>query len=152
MPELRVYKHSGNPGNALWSVPIVGIPAVIVLAFAYGYLSRYIPCVGYVSVFLTIGYGLLIGYLIGRAAKASKCRNKAVVVLLGIVLGAFAVYCAWVVFIYTFVSGAPGVSVWDIFTSPKLLWNVITVVNAKGWYTIRRSTPSGVILWIFWAI
>lgn len=156
MGEPAVYKHSGKLGNGPWSIPIAAIPVTLLASVAYGYASVYMPCVGYLSIFLPIAYGALIAYVIARAGKAAKCRSDACLTIMGVLCGILALYAGWVSFLYALInrySGGPtNVSLLQLFASPGAVWNMIVGLNTTGWFTIKGSTPTGILLWICWGI
>jgi hypothetical protein len=61
---------------------IGGSVGSLVLSAIYGYAIFYIPFI-YINLFVTFGFGALVGLLVGFAAKLGKVRNSVLVVLFG---------------------------------------------------------------------
>ena len=154
--ETRAYKHSGRLGSGPIVGPLIGIVAASVLAIAYAYADVYIPVAGYFSVVLTVAFAGGVGYAISKAMVAAKCRSTGFAKFLGFVVGLIALYFSWAAFVFVLIqrdlSAEMEVSLIKLFLNPEAVWNIVLLVNADGWYSIRGGTPSGVTLWIFWGI
>ena len=149
------YEHSGNSGHGFMVIPLVAIPATLLLSVVYGYVCVYNPFAGKISFLIPVGYGIAIGYCILRAVILSKCRNKNAVYAISIGMGVFALYCGWAAFIYALIGrsgGAGGPTLAQVYLSPVALWNIALAINNTGWYSVFGGTPSGIILWIFWVL
>jgi len=149
------YKHSGAMGNALWSVPVFAVPATLVAALVYGYVCVYNPSEK-LAVFLAIGYGALIAYLVSRAGKSAKCRSTMCMNAMGFAFGLFALYASWVCFIYAllnrFGNGGPIPTLVGLFFSPDEVWNIMQDIGKSGWFSLSGSMFNGTLLWISWGI
>ncbi|MDP6360159.1 MAG: hypothetical protein QF473_33900, partial [Planctomycetota bacterium] len=102
-------------------------------------------------------FGFGVGFTVGYAGKASKCRSRPFMTVAGLVAGILALYSGWVFFEFALLNrygsvSIPASSLPDMFLSPVALWKTAETINANGWYSIRGTTPSGIVLWIFWAI
>jgi hypothetical protein len=106
----KKYEHSGNPGRGYLVIPLVAIPATILLSIVYGYICVYNPFAGKISFLIPIGYGLGIGYCIERAIIWGKCRSKSAVYGAGLGFGCLAFYCGWASFLFALMqrSASPG--------------------------------------------
>ncbi len=152
MGELAVYTHSGKMGNGPWSIPIAAVPVTLLASIAYGYACLYNPFVK-LGVFITIGFGILIAYIVARAGKSAKCRSGACLMLMGLLCGVIAVYASWVVYLYGLMnrygSGAANVSLFQLFLSPADVWTIVETINSRG-FKLNGSTLSGLTLWLAW--
>ena len=149
------YSHSGRFSPlVVLTFPIVFV-ASIFMAFVYNWMVIYIPIIGYFSILLTFGYAVIIGLTVAFCLTLFKVRNIWVSRLTGIFCGSLALYLAWVVFIYLFMgkfSPKSEVTLLAALFSPLGIWDVACAIAEKGWYTISSATPSGWVLWTFWAI
>ncbi len=126
------------------------------MSVVYAYVTVYSPIGGYISILFIVGFGFAVGVLTAMAARISKCRNPKLAAGLGFLVSLFALYSAWVLFLFVLLRRS-GLEVgWaflpDMFISPAATWSLIKGLNADGWFSIAGGTPSGIILWIFWAI
>lgn len=146
---------SGKLGAALSVALPVSLVAAAVLSLAYAYLLVYIPIGGYISLLIVAGYALLLGVVTAVTARMSSCRSPSCVAVLGLVVGLFGLYCAWVSFEFVMLrrfGGPEDVSLLDLALSPVVVWGLATDISADGWYTIMSMTPSGAALWTLWGI
>jgi hypothetical protein len=149
------YIHSGKFGLLLFLLIPINIVIVFLLAFVYNYAVIYIPFVGYLSIILTFGYALGIGYSLAFSIHISKTRNNVVARLLGLFIAALAVYIAWAAFLYVFINkNAPAMNIpfINILISPQAMWKMTCGLAETGWYSLRSFTPKGWILWTMWGI
>jgi len=154
----QVYSPSGKLGNGLLLMPIVGVACAAVLGVAYGYINNYNPLV-YIQAIATVFYGLGIGYALAKAIEWSKCRSAGATFAIAAATGFFALYAAWVAFEYALISrslsaGEEGPTLFQLFSSPGVVWSVAWEINETGWFTLFRSKTqlSGIILTLFWIV
>ena len=148
------YAHSGRVGSAVLLAPLAGLAAAIPLSFVYGYLLVYSPVVGYVNFLFLLGLGYGLGKPIAVAARIGKCRSRPFLLATGVLTGAFALYLSWAVFVFALFSRYDETFSGSLLqvAAPEVLWELISGINADGWYTIAGITPSGILLWGFWAV
>ena len=146
------YRPSGQAPMAGIAIGVLcGGLAGAVLAFVYSYAILYIPIVGYVTFILSLGFGGLTGFATGLALRHGKVRSTWAAWATGGLVAAITFYCSWVVWIYALFHRADvQVPLGQIFMHPSSLWTLIVEVNKVGAWTIKGSTPTGAILWIFW--
>ncbi len=153
---LETYRHSGRWGRLPLMTVLVGLPLMVTLAAAYSYLVVYLPIGGWITLVLVGGYAWLVGLATSILGKQSHCRSLAAMRLCGLVLGLTALVFAWLWFVQALVNRqaepGEGVTVIDLARHPAATWEIITAVNAEGWYSIKKLTPSGIVLWVMWAI
>ncbi len=153
---LEKYRQSGRVGLSPLSGPLVGILASLVLGVIYAYITVYSPIGGYISLLFVLGYGFGVGIATAVAMKIGKCRNTKVAVLMGLLVGLFALYSSWVFFEFALFrhSGLPieWSNVPGMFRHPRSIWAMACAINQEGWFEISGGTPSGVFLWILWLI
>jgi hypothetical protein len=154
MDQARYYKHSGA-----FSVPAaigafaLGAAAGIPLAFVYAYALVYIPVVGYVTFILSFGFGLAVGLVCGSALKKSHTRNHVVALAIGLAATVVAWYASWGAWTYAVLHRSNvNVQLADLFFRPAQLWAIVRVINARGAWSMRDLTPTGAVLWAFWAL
>src|SRR4051794_39520539 len=70
----------------------------LILALVYAYLISYIPFV-YLNFFLTIGYGLLLGFIVGSVMRWGKVRNSWVGAMVALVVVVISLYFSWAVWL-----------------------------------------------------
>ncbi len=152
----NTYKHSGNLGGSVFVVPLVGIVAGLILALVYAYVTIYSPIAGYVSILFVLGLGFGVGFLMAYGAITSKCRNPTFLKAAGVLTGVFTLYAAWVFFEFVLLKRGGAEITWAnlpaMFFSPATIWDIAKSINVEGWYSLSSFTPSGIVLWIFWAI
>ncbi len=151
---LQLYQHSGKHGRSPLLIALVALPLCLLWSVIYAYLDVYIPIGGVFTVFLVIGYTFLLGITIGKIGMWGKCRNSARLCLMGLGVGAVSLYVAWACFLHALFAQQAGdvPAVLDFALNPGLLWEAICAVNETGWYSIKSTTPSGIVLWLFWGV
>lgn len=151
---MNFYQHSGKVGYSPIFLLAAGIPLMVVLSCIYAYITDYNPIAGYLTFLILAGYALANGYLISTLARYGKCRSKTLLIAAGVVGGLISVYFSWLFFIYVLShrAGYDDVGILDILVNPSEMWEAIKSINESGWFTIKGSTPSGIVLWIFWGI
>ena len=148
------YEHSGRPGRAWLLVTLLGLPAVALLSLIYSYIVVYIPIGGVLTLFIMGGYVFGMGFIISWLGHVAKCRSQMTMRLLGAISGIVALWLAWVFFLYALINRNEhgGVKVLDLVLHPDAMWQIACEVAESGWYTIKKTTPSGAVLWSFWGI
>lgn len=154
LPPLQLYQFSGQHGKSRMLLPLIALPLCLLLSAGYAYLDVYLPIGGVLTVFMVIGYVLGLGFTVALLGKVSKSRNPTALKLMGASLGAISLYAAWVFFLHALFgrTDPEAPSVLDFASNPQLMWAAIETVNETGWYTIKEMTPTGLVLWAFWAI
>lgn len=142
----KYYKHSGKIGLAgpIYML-ILGALGASILGAIYGYAIYYIPII-YLNIFLTLGLGGIVGYIVGFSAKLGKVRNTSIVLFFGFLLGLFAEYVGWVSWIYA--SSEQSM----LLLMPSSILNTIQMLSVDGVWSIFSSTPTGMALYAIWAI
>jgi len=152
-----VHESSGKLGRGPFVAPLVVIPATLAIALAYGYADVYCPIAGIVSILLVGAYVFAIGMVVGVVRSFGKVRSAGFMMSLGLAVGLFALYAAWVAFEVALIGKAadPGEetpSYLMLLLRPDLVWKFASMINETGWYTIKSATPSGIVLWGMWGI
>jgi hypothetical protein len=151
--EGACYRPSGKPGRAIVALP-VGIAAAALLSIAYGYVSVFNPLAGVISFLIPLVYGAALGFVLARVNRTMQCRSVGLAAGVGALCGLAGVYFGWAAFIYAFLNHyVPGAAptLAGTYLNPPFVWNTACAINAVGWFTVKGSTPSGVVLWVFWA-
>jgi hypothetical protein len=150
---MDAYIPSGRLGKMPFIVALAALPLIAALSAAYSYLIVWMPIGGWITLFVMVAYAFACGFVGALAGKWGHCRSPAAMRWIGIALGLFALYAAWMFFLHALLNqGDDEASIVDILTQPAADWQVIRLINDKGWYSIQKMTPSGAVLWTFWAI
>ena len=154
LPPLHLYQFSGLHGRSILLLLLLALPLCLLVSAGYAYLDVYLPIGGFLTVFMVVGYVLGIGFTISLLGKFGKSRNPTALKLMGVGIAAVSLYAAWAFFLHAlFARNATDVpSTLDFALNPKLMWAAIESVNETGWYTIKKMTPTGLVLWAFWSI
>lgn len=153
-PSLELYQFSGAVGKSPLFLLVMALPLCLLWSAGYAYLDVYLPIGGVLTLFMVGGYAFLLGVTISLVGKFGKSRNPTQLKLMGLGIGAISLYAAWALFLHALFArtDADAPSILEFARDPQMMWSGITSVNESGWYTIKGTTPSGIILWIFWAI
>lgn len=163
--ENLYYKPSGKvPVGALIGSLLVGIAGAIVLAVIYIALQWFIPIV-YFNVFITIGFGAGLFFVLNFCFKQWKLRNKGVAMVITLLVALIGLYAQWALFISLMYNaeGTMGGDTWvkssfslegfkAFFMHPSFIWEAMQGLNEVGTFTLKKSTVSGAALWAVWAI
>jgi hypothetical protein len=144
--ETKYYRHSGKaPVAGITMAVIAGLVSVLILSLIYGYAIAYIPFI-YLNFFITLGYGGILGMIIGIAATAGKIRNNKFALLTGLIFGVIAVYAGWVTWLYAMSEGEIEI------LSPSGITSAISMIAETGTWSIKGATPSGLVLEFIWLV
>ena len=151
----NIYRHSGRLGSAPLFVPLIGLPLTVLFAVIYAYVTVYSPIGGYIS-FIFVGlFAFGVGITAGVTGLFFRCRNVLFLRAAGLALGIVAFYVSWAVFEYALLKSVAknfNASVFDVLLDPRAIWNIAVAINKDGWFTMGGITPSGIFLWVIWAI
>jgi hypothetical protein len=155
--DTPVYAHSGKVGLGPVLVPAIGLPAALLFALVYAYVDAYSPIAGWVSILFVVGFAVALGFTLSFIGSLAKVRSAGFMMSAGLLIGLFALYASWAAFEVAIlnkgenaIEGAPGYL--ELLAEPGTVWRIASLINETGWYTIKSATPSGAVLWIFWAI
>lgn len=147
------YAPSGAFNTLVFGYALGGLVGAAALAWLYALLLDVIPFV-YVSILLTCGFGIALGFMGGLVIKMGHCRNRAVAVVLALVVGGggLAASYGWA---YRRALGelaeqSSGATVSELAEEVGLgTWLEARIDN--GW-EVRRSSISGLGVITIWAI
>ncbi|TPG67515.1 hypothetical protein [Hymenobacter nivis] len=156
-----------------------GAAAAAVLALVYIYAIWYIPFI-YINVILCGGFGLLLGVVLARLARAGKLRSPLGVGALAALVALVAVYLEWGVYLTMLfnqpeapaavaepgvaakIVSSAGLSVGSTSFNPSLfarivadpagMWSAMRQINETGTWSLKSSTPTGLLLWAIWLV
>jgi hypothetical protein len=152
------YRHSGHVpiGGALLA-GVVGTAAGVIGALVYAYFVLYVPFI-YINFIATLAFGVLIGFVTARMAKAARVRNVAVTLAIVLVVTLVSYYFCWIFWI----NGAANkmikdndTTVGDLIASPRLVWVGVRVFNQTGTWSLGRGSREAVSGWfltLIWVI
>ncbi|UOQ72584.1 hypothetical protein [Hymenobacter cellulosilyticus] len=146
---------------------LLGAVAAVPLAFVYVYATWYIPFI-YINVLLTVGFGAGLAIVLKGLTTLGKLRNPALVGWLAIVVGLWAWYVQWALYL-TLVNGAGETESLgsrasfthttfnaDVFlsllTQPGIVLGMLPRLAENGTWSIFTVTFSGVALYLVWFI
>lgn len=130
-----------DPARFAAALPVV-LAIVAVLAFVYAVVEVYIPIVGYVTAVLVVGFAYLIGRVVAEAFVRAHVRGKPLATATAVLVPAFALYCAWVVFIIVGMmrQGPVNAPLPQLFLHPIVIGRIIA--------DMARRDPGQVIFWV----
>ncbi|RKE43475.1 hypothetical protein [Sphingobacterium detergens] len=163
--ENLYYKPSGKvPAFALIGSLVLGIVGSIILAIVYIALQWFIPIV-YFNVFITLGFGAGLFYLLNFCFKQWKLRNKGVAIIITLIVAIVGFYAQWALFVSLMYNaeGTMGGDTWvkssfslegfkAFFMHPSFIWEALQGLNEVGTFSLKKSTVSGGMLWAVWGI
>jgi hypothetical protein len=131
----------------------------------YVYAVWYIPFV-YINFFLCLGFGLGVGAALAVLVRLGKLRSPGAVGALALLVGLVAVYLEWGMYLTlvfnteTIGKGADADTntsfslrlFTDIITHPTAMWVAIRQLNETGTWSLKSSTPTGVLLGLIWVV
>jgi hypothetical protein len=164
---MSLYYQPSNkmPLGGVLLVLLGGAVAAAGLALLYVYAIWYIPFV-YINFFLCLGFGLLLGAALMTLVRSGKLRSPRGVAGLALLVALLALYLEWALYLMLlFNTEATGSGpnadtstsfslplLTDILTHPGHMWTAMRQVNETGTWSLKGATPSGVFLWLIWAV
>jgi hypothetical protein len=141
------YQHSGKFG---FHGPLLAILAAVgagyPLGILYAYLIKWIPFI-YLNFFITVGYGLVFGFMTGPLLKFAKVRSGVIALLTGLAVGLGASYLSWNGFVQAMVKESPAL------ITPGQGLEIMKFLYENGSWGIGFSSSSpitGIPLAIVW--
>jgi hypothetical protein len=153
----RTYEHSGRLGTGPLLVPLIAVPATLLLGLVYGYADAYCPIAGWVSILIVGAYTAAVSCAVGAAGTFGKVRNSGFLALSGAAAGLLALYAGWAAFDAAILGrGAPpsepGPGYLELLAHPTVVMRIASAIAEHGWYSIAGATPSGLALWLLWGV
>ena len=156
MIEELLYRHSGK-SNGIGFVIVLGLGTILsmTLGFAYNFLIVVIPFV-YVNFFITLGFGLTLGYATKFFSRFGKIRNDVHNRILAVSVGFIGFVFQWIAYFVFLNSGEHSFqafqSNFDLFYNPILLLELLIELNRTGSWEMFGITFTDFPLWIIWGI
>lgn len=142
----QCYRHSGKfSPHGLALALIVPIAAGFPLGYVYACLIKWIPFI-YLNVFITAGYGGVVGFLAGWMLRFGKVRNNTLAALCGLLAGISGLYLGWNGHIHAYFEDSPA------FCLPAEMLRGMKYLYEHGSWTLKGETITGVILGIVWGV
>ena len=142
----RFYRHSGKfSPHGLALALIVPVIAGFPLGYVYACLIKWIPFI-YLNVFITAGYGGVVGFFAGWMLKFGKVRNNALAALCGLLAGFSGLYLGWNGHLHAYFEDAP------VLCQPAEILKGVGYLYAHGSWTLKGEPVTGVILGIVWGV
>ncbi len=142
----QFYRHSGKfTPHGLALALLVPIAAGFPLGYVYAYLIKWIPFI-YLNVFITAGYGGVVGFIAGWMLKLGKVRNNPLAGLCGLLAGLTGIYLGWNGHVHAYFEDAP------IFCLPAEILKGMGYLYEHGSWNLKGETVTGVILAIVWGV
>ncbi len=153
MQSLLYYSHSGRfSGSGLAAAIGATVGAGLVLAVLYAYLILYIPLAGFVSFLLAGGFGWGMGLVMAKMLKMGRVRNVALAVGSAVFAGLVGYAFSWMVWMYAFYHRVDVDVPFAEVMNPRVFWDLLTLVNESGAWTVSSTTPTGIALWVIWGL
>ncbi|MCA9059388.1 MAG: hypothetical protein KDA85_12850 [Planctomycetaceae bacterium] len=145
----EVYRHSGRISVlGLLLMLIAGFATALVGGVVYTYIVSWIPII-YVNVIATMGFGAVIGFVVGNCSRLGKVRNNAILILLTLGTSMLALYVAWIFDCLARFGFSDGALLWH----PLDLQHYISMFYKEGFWSMGRneeSMVSGLFLGAIW--
>ncbi|SDX79728.1 hypothetical protein [Hymenobacter psychrophilus] len=142
-----------------------GLLAAVPLALAYIYGVWYIPFI-YLNFFFTLIFAGLLGWVLQKLVRAGRIRNPTLAGLLGALVGIWAWYVQWCVYI-TLLAGSGEVEKFGssfsvahtafefeaflyYLTNPGEVLSILPALAENGTWSISKLVVSGVLLYLVW--
>ncbi len=143
------YKHSGafDFFSPVYMILLGGIGA-LVLGGIYGVVTRFMPIVE-ITIVMTIGLGVAVGWLVGKGGELGKVRSRAVLTVFGVLLGLFADYVGWITWLLACTEFE------YLVVNPAGLLAVLREIAKEGAWSfgfVEGFTPTGVVLYAIWTV
>jgi hypothetical protein len=141
----ELYRHSGaiTVGGTLLGL-LFGAASAVALGFVYTYAIVWIPFV-YVNFFLTLFFGVGVGFATSQGCKLGKLRNMAVAGLLGAFCGLLGLWTAWAVDPLARGGGELTFDLGELFA-------YMGAVYETGSWGFKSVTVTGIFLGAIWAV
>ena len=160
-----LYQPSGHIGHALWFVPLAGGLCAVVLAGIYSWIDLNWRSYDILAILQTLIFAGVTGAVTGMLLRLARCRNLIVARILGIVVGIFTLYAAWVwfeFFIMKRLSPLPinDTRVWTrLFLNPSAVQKIAVGINEHGTFSWSHSSShdkpeqvAGLMLSLVWCV
>ncbi|HTL53519.1 MAG TPA: hypothetical protein VL860_13165 [Planctomycetota bacterium] len=141
---------------------IFALPCSIILAILYQLIAYYMPCIGWVTALLMMGYAGGMFLILNTAGEMARNRNMWIHLTSSFIVAGIAYYVCWVTFFTllfqdaTAEDGTPYGLVWNPVEIAFYLPRFADVGYSTGSMTSSCSSHSseisGVFLWICWVI
>lgn len=156
MIEEKIYKHSGE-SNSFGFLAAFGLGAAlaILLGFAYNFLIIMIPIV-YINFFMSLGFGLILGYGVKFFSRIGKIRNDIQIYSLAGLAGYLGFVFQWIAYFVFLNSGEHSFQAYqnnlDLFYNPVLFLDLLLDLNKVGSWGMFGITFTDFPLWIIWGL
>jgi hypothetical protein len=150
-PVLGPWKESGAFSPLAFAAAVVGFVVALPLAAIYALVNIHVPIVGIVTIIALAAFGFGAGFSGGLVMGGGRSRNTKLTLGLGLVASLASLWALWAFFLFFLMrNNDQEPDLLAIFLNPGAGWQLMQVVAENGWFTMKGSTPSGIILWIFW--
>ena len=149
--EHRYYRPSGTvPATSTVLMLLIGMAASLVLGLVFELIKHYLVH-EVIQVVSSIGFGALVGLSVYLSARLAHVRNPKFAMFVGFVIGLFAVYIAWALYLWINLKFQ-----WPVLraalTQPKFLWGWIQIFAKVGPWKLFDWHPKGGTLYAVWAV
>lgn len=132
----------------------IGIILSLFLGYLYAMVTYAMPII-YVNILLTFGFGIILGYIVRILVKLTNNRNRRSRLIVGLVIGLFAMYFQWSAFILVlFQDGFPTLHEFlanlHWITYPDNFIKAVADINHYGSWTAMGITFKGFVLTLIW--
>lgn len=154
MNSKTTYKHSGNfTFSDLALFATINFVITLVIATLYAYINLYSPIIGYLSIIFVAIAGCSLGWYLAKFLIKFKIRNVKVARISCLAFGLLLVLSSWVIWLYAFLRREHIAVDFNTFVSDwHSLINLVYEINSEGAWSVKDYTPTGIVLWGFWAV
>jgi len=155
--EIKFYRESGtfNAGN-LGLAFIALIIVSLILGYLYAIVTQISPII-YLNALAAIGAGIAINFCLNKLFDLFKIRSRMFRIIFAALIALFTWYFQWTItLLYLLYDGIPSIT--DYFTNlgwaftDSDLKAVLPYLYEEGYYEIKGSMVSGIMLGITWLI
>lgn len=133
----------------------IGILIAITTAFIYNFLIVIMPFV-YINLFITIGFGITLGYISKFLCRLGKVRNTQHQLYMASVVGLAAFYSQWIAYFVFLVNGKFSFHAYQesfaFFYNPRIFFSMLLELNQGGAWSMFGVMFTDFPLWIIWSL
>jgi hypothetical protein len=170
-PQLTYYRPSGiTPVPGAVATLVLSAVAGSLLGAVYAFVNHHDPWL-YINVFLVVGFGFSLGWIVSLGVRKFRVRNVLVAAITGFLVFASAWITHWFFYVSTVIVDLNTDSSYDAATivemiveiafglmrDPESMWEVILDLNREGLWSLAGSSggdagfaPQGIVLALLW--
>lgn len=120
--------------------------------FIYSYSILYLPLIE-LNIAALVVFALVVGAATALALRGGRVQHRPAVMAVAAVTALLSLYFAWAVWLKAlFHRNDFPLPLTGLLAHPSIMWQVIVAVNGKGAWSFHGWSPTGIPLWIVWAL